>query len=827
MADEGSNKFRKRSDSSAVSAMELFSGAPPSEARQQGRRLVLKFLSREKPELDRIEFCAQGYPTVKPRHLQKADDSNPGQSIRAAAVTRAMPLLFLDYLCARMQTPPKACHMEGETGSPAATIGGALSDTDGSWRNLFFEDGINRVGKVFGGTNFHGKGAGPRVVYIQPDYLPPDCIDVYWRGELVTKPEELRELTGLFRKAWKLPPSTEQELPEEKPEPPPPVEAPPPKPEASKPEPAPPTKTEPPKPTAKAPEEPDLQSALLSETLEKPHQDDPYPDVSGPTVELKPWTSPEELAAAAADATDGNLFFEFKSPEGEETESEVQSDPDPKPIPRELFEIHNPNGDEWDDMEGLLNFGNDGSDLDVWRIRDACEGTLIFGAVGSGKTSGSGATVARAFLQAGFGGLVLTVKPDEAARWERMCRETGRECDFIHVTPTSGYKLNFLQYELKRPGERLAVTEDLITLFRALINVMSRSKGERKNDEFWTNTTNQLMRKLVEVFLLADEPVSLDRMVRFLNRAPLDKDADWRNTEMFADVLQRAQVFAKTEGSEIDRRVFGDCLEYWTQTFPKITDATRSGFITSFTSMADVLSGRGIHEILASDTNLTPEMILSGKVVVLDIPLKGNVQGGLMVQAMFKLLFQQAVERRIDKGKPTARPAFLWEDEGHMFFSQNDVNFQPTARDVRAPHVILSQNLHNFYQQGHNQHAIEAVFSAMNTLFFHTNGDMTTNKWASEKIGEIRSLKLTTDGLLRPMETKDYTFWERRPEEVKNVGKMGIKEEKKSGLPPEDFAKLKRGGDGMCEAVLLWLSHQFAANGNRNFCVVTFAQEPK
>ena len=133
-----------------------------------------------------------------------------------------------------------------------------------------------------------------------------------------------------------------------------------------------------------------------------------------------------------------------------------------------------------------------------------------------------------------------------------------------------------------------------------------------------------------------------------------------------------------------------------------------------------------------------------------------------MVQAMWKLLFQQAVERRADKGKTTARPAFLWEDEGHMFFSQHDVDFQPTARDCRAPHVILSQNLHNFYQQGHNPHAVEAVFSAMNTLFFHTNGDMTTNKWASEKIGEIRKLKLTTDGLLRPMQDKDYTFLERQ-----------------------------------------------------------------
>ena len=104
---------------------------------------------------------------------------------------------------------------------------------------------------------------------------------------------------------------------------------------------------------------------------------------------------------------------------------------------------------------------------------------------------------------------------------------------------------------------------------------------------------------------------------------------------------------------------------------------------------------------------------------------------------------------------------------------------------------------------------------------------MTTNRWASEKIGEVRKLKLTTDGLLRTMTDKDYTFAERRPEEVKNVGQMKIVEERKPGLPPEDFAKLKRGGDGSCEAVLLWLSHQFAANGNRNFCVLTFNQEPK
>ena len=787
----------------------------------------MKFLSREKPELDRIEFFPQGYPNAKHEYLQKANDTDPTRNIRAAKVTRAMPMLFLDYLCGQMQTPAKPCHFEGGTGRPAASIGYALVDKDGIWRGLFSEHhpngGIsNRVGNLFGGSNFAGKGAGERVVFVQPDYLPPDCIEVYWRGKLVTEAEELRELTGLFRKAWKLPPSTEQELPEEKPQPPPPVEIPPPKaelPKAKEPQ----TETPP-----EVSEQSTFQPALFPKAPEEPYQPDPYPEVPGPTVEPKPWTSPEELVAAAADVTDGKLFFEFKFPEGLETPPEIQSVLAPRTIPQEFFEIQNPNGDSWDDFEGLLNFGFPNSDLDLWRIRDACEGTVIFGAVGSGKTSGSGSAIAHAFLQVGFGGLVMTVKPDEAMRWKRLCQETGRIDDFVHVTPTSGYKLNFLQYELQRPGERLAVTEDLINLLRTLINVMSRSKGESRNEEFWTNTTNQLMRKLVEVFLLAGEPVSLDSLVRFINRAPLDKEEDWRKTEMFADILQRAQVFAKTMGTDVDRRVFADCLEYWTQTFPKITDATRSGFITSFTSMADVLSGRGIYEMLGTDTNLTPEMILSGKIVVLDIPLKGNIQGGLMVQAMFKLLFQQAVERRADKGESTARPAFLWEDEGHLFFSQQDVQFQPTSRDCRAPHVIISQNLSNFYQQGHTNHAIEAVFSAINTHIFHTNGDMTTNKWAAERIGIERSETLKSQGVFRPVLDENISFFkQQRPEHFKNIGGFKWDKEKEPAFPPEDFAKLKRGGDGSCDAVVFWLAHQFEINGGKNFAVVSFGQEKK
>lgn len=58
-----------------------------------------------------------------------------------------------------------------------------------------------------------------------------------------------------------------------------------------------------------------------------------------------------------------------------------------------------------------------------WTLREACEGTQIFGTTGSGQTSGSGQATARAFLTHGFGGLVLCAKVDERETWGRYAQE--------------------------------------------------------------------------------------------------------------------------------------------------------------------------------------------------------------------------------------------------------------------------------------------------------------------------------------------------------------------------------------------------------------------
>jgi hypothetical protein len=515
------------------------------------------------------------------------------------------------------------------------------------------------------------------------------------------------------------------------------------------------------------------------------------------------------------------------------------------PIEPYLFKIFT-NGLAWDGEDPLLSFGEG---EEPWRLKDAFEGVLILGAPGSGKTSGSGATFARQFLQAGFGGLVLCAKPGEAQRWQKLCGELGRGHQVFVVDGGGQYKLNFLAYESQRPGAEFGLAENLVKLFRVLVEAVALGENQREPEVFWVNATNQLLRSLFEVFLLAQEPLTVDGLNRFLAKAPKARLDDpvkgWRKIPVFGEMLHRASLAQ----SAVEKRVFAHVLEYWTQEYPGFSDKTRSSFTLGFSAMADVLCGRGIHELASSDTTLTPEIILSGGIVILDLPIKTYGQGGLLIQAAWKHLFQMAAERRtladnddhryplfqvmpeqmavlapVTPGVGDRRcPVFLWEDEGQFFFSKHDINFQATCREARAAHVIISQNLHNFYQLGHGQHAVEGVFALMNTQVFHCNMDDFTNRWAAQKIGQELKTRFNFS-ISRSDQSRPDKFFEPNTRSS-TVGSSSTKSWELL-VRPEEFSALLKGGDGTCEAIVLWMSHQFQCNDGKPYAKIIFNQEP-
>lgn len=145
-----------------------------------------------------------------------------------------------------------------------------------------------------------------------------------------------------------------------------------------------------------------------------------------------------------------------ESPEGDLAVNEPESVPEaPSPVPAPTGVDAYPKIQPFEDF-CLLVAGNE-----IWRVKDACEGVIIFGATGSGKTSGSGQTLAREYLRAGFGGLVLCAKPDEPALWVKYASQVGRESDLILFGTDHKWSFNFLEHESRRQGAGASLTENL------------------------------------------------------------------------------------------------------------------------------------------------------------------------------------------------------------------------------------------------------------------------------------------------------------------------------------------------------------------------------
>lgn len=478
-------------------------------------------------------------------------------------------------------------------------------------------------------------------------------------------------------------------------------------------------------------------------------------------------------------------------------------------------------GPWWTPDLPLLRFG-DASGGDAWTLQDACEGVFITGATGSGKTSGSGATLARTFLECGFGGVVLTVKPDERQLWERYAAECGRKEQLCIVEPGGACRINFLDYEARRPGAGSGLIENLVNIFYTILEVYTRSQGDQAAKDFWENAGRQLLRNVLRVLERSRGSLSLEEIGLLLTEAPQSPEQvagdAWKRTKHFGVWLQ--QALARAKGTPYER-VMNEARRYWLEEFPSLARETRSCLITGLTAMADAFVEPAIHDLFCTDTTLIPESVTEGAVVVVDLPLKRYKAVGLFAQMIWKHLFQEAIERRSDPDDATRRPVFLWADEAQFFYGAYDGLFQSTARSSRCATVYLTQNIPNFYGVlgGHQAKSkVDGFLGNLNTKIFHCNNDPTTNQWAAEQIGKRLTHRFSSNS-----GTSRKSFWDFFPSESRSTGMQEVIDYE---VQPSDFTQLRTGSaqyDCLVDAYFVKSGACFNATG-KHFFKITFQQ---
>lgn len=382
------------------------------------------------------------------------------------------------------------------------------------------------------------------------------------------------------------------------------------------------------------------------------------------------------------------------------------------------------------------------NETEPFTIRQACEGVQIFGGIGSGKTSGSGAALAKSFLRNGFGGLVLCAKKDEVDTWKRYAAETGKTNKLLIFDASGDWCFPFLQYEVEREGEGAGYTENLVRLFTTVQEAIERGKaGGGGGDPYWTRAMQQLVRNAIDLCMIARGEVSVPLLYDVIASSPRSPEqrgsADWQNTSLCWKLLMEGN---DRELNEWEVQDFRSTVSFWCEEFCNLAPKTRSSIISMFTSMADNLLRRPFRMLFsersATGQEALPELTHQGIVIVMNLPVKEFGDAGRAAQVIYKYMWQQAAERRdITKND---RPIFLWVDEAQNFATEYDMQFQATARSSRACTVYLTQNLPNYYAEmggAHSKYRVDSLVGNLQTKIWHANSDPETNSHAAETIG--------------------------------------------------------------------------------------------
>lgn len=414
-------------------------------------------------------------------------------------------------------------------------------------------------------------------------------------------------------------------------------------------------------------------------------------------------------------------------------------------------------------------------DEDTWTLADSFQSVLILGENGSGKSSGSGNLLARKYLEAGFGGLVLCFKTDEADEWRKRLKAAGRERDGRFFSVDSPYRFNFVDYEAKTGG--IDFLDNIATLLMDVASIQRRSQPTGNDATFWIPQKKKFLLNALTVLMLARQPIQMHTIYRMMNSSPreprLVKDEKWM-AESFL-----YQLLLKADRNTEDFSEWELVSDYWLKEMPNMRPDTLGNIFADFTGMFDPLTRGAIGKLFGTDTNLSPDDILTGKVVVVDIPVAKYREVGQFAALIWSQLLQRRVDRRSYQ-PPHDRPVFSWNDEAHYFTTEQDAVFQTTSRSKGISVVRLTQNVPNFLDaygpQG--KHKVDTLLGNHATKIFHRNGDPTTNEWASRVIAK---------------ET-NYRFSVSSNTNTPGQHHTSVSEHEEDSCPPRNFIGLRNGG---------------------------------
>jgi len=145
----------------------------------------------------------------------------------------------------------------------------------------------------------------------------------------------------------------------------------------------------------------------------------------------------------------------------------------------------------------------------------AMEGIQVFGATGSGKTSGPMRHMLINLFQNKCGGLVLCAKAGELKFIQEIADKTKRLDDIILL---STQKFDFVLYEAERPAaEGGGQTENILLSIMEIARIAGNDNGVGYGgDRFWLDAAKEYLRSAIDILRFTGKKITLLNIYNFI-----------------------------------------------------------------------------------------------------------------------------------------------------------------------------------------------------------------------------------------------------------------------------------------------------------------------
>ncbi|MBL7681770.1 MAG: TraM recognition domain-containing protein [Flavipsychrobacter sp.] len=481
---------------------------------------------------------------------------------------------------------------------------------------------------------------------------------------------------------------------------------------------------------------------------------------------------------------------------------------------------------------------------DTFTVREACQGLLCFGEIGSGKSCLMNSLFLESFLRCGMNGIISVVKSGEGAEIARIAKACGREKDLIVFNEETNLSFSLLEYVLNRKDSS---AKEITNLSNLLMRIYRITKSYRENsqtgsnDHYWEDSLESLIQFIIQLLILAKEPVNIinmqqvildllteDELKRYntiwadLNNPhiPAERQDEiwtdymkWANSNAFLRAFQK--VNERNDLAEDEMQMLKQVGDFFLKIFPKLSEKTTSVIVQSFITLTQPFQSGMLRKHFTEGVSdeLRPENCFeNNKIIIIDFPVKSWGLPGIYAASICKEAFQLAAERRIIDDDSAGKASFIWIDEAHHLLTNNDTSFQLTARSKNIACVYITQTLPSIKAtlgESAGQERVKSLVSNLGLKIFLANSCTDTNSWASKLIGQYRAE--TVSSVIGGDRSGSRTY----SETLRDI------------VPPEEFAKLRTGGPPQYKIEAIMFKAGKKWKSGENFNRVIFDQKIK